>query len=971
MIRVPSGPSSSPSPSPRPVTAPASLTPSNADHGTKNGKKRQWKYNQSRQTPSRAERALGPKSVVPKLALAEMIPATPLVTYRPSTSSRPRAVSDPSAYSRSTINGSDTPTVNNSKSVMIRDSSVRPKTVPAQLNRPRDSRALTHGTPRPPVGITPRQQRARSAAQILARATPASLSASVQRVPESVTRPGSRGEGVLDHWPCGTSYNGSSLAAVNSVSVVKPVYLTGLEDFMATELAAVKAGVEGPCPRRVQVMGQVWDRMIRDFPTYGPLMSVIKTEYDLMLRQLTERIQALGPLAAVLASDRAASEQQAKATVAAQIENAEELEKNLAETEKALFDTQMALKDRESDFQALKVELERERSRSRDMTDARRLLLSELEEQQNRVETAENERKADGAKLLELRGVLYDTQADLNTSLDELHQLRVATENVVPRSEAERLETELRTARMMLDNTKRMYGTVVTQYHNTLTHRDNLEKANAELEERLEEFCKTHTPRPEWDKVLPEEDRGIEKPSQPTEAVLSEVVSRLKKVRAEAEEYRAVFPEQFAEVARAEAEERAEARNSHDGPPYFIGLGTSADVPKWLRLSGKIRNRHLAKRDTEVFIREIWKSKRQFEARTGKRETLGEWMYTFLHKKYGIQAVIADWGYNLVDAIKRYSWDADCEIFLKVLNGELHEDVYVAQVEFMERLTKLCGRIDVASNGRSTGKISKRDLFASLAVFMPNKSVGQMDRLKIVLNQEQAGLCVEYKKLFEEDRELNQGPFVEELRDQYIEERQSYVEELEVAISAVAIDGMVSVKSMQEVFAKLDPVKPPSQVEAYIARGFGVPGSQLDLKAEIQLDPFLKRLKHGLLQRTTRVNPDGTLDLSTPPESEFRPVVSEKLVDAEAIRRNVHGLLRAPSKQRLQIPVPTSSVGAAAPTEDSPGSGSAIASPGTVVVDDASKDATSPLAAPPQSPKPRRRARRRVASSSPRARRSA
>ena len=42
---------------------------------------------------------------------------------------------------------------------------------------------------------------------------------------------------------------------------------------------------------------------------------------------------------------------------------------------------------------------------------------------------------------------------------------------------------------------------------------------------------------------------------------------------------------------------------------WLIGMGQAADVPKLFKHSGKIRNKHLSKRDTEKLVKEIWKER--------------------------------------------------------------------------------------------------------------------------------------------------------------------------------------------------------------------------------------------------------------------------------------------------------------------------------------------------------------------------
>lgn len=37
-------------------------------------------------------------------------------------------------------------------------------------------------------------------------------------------------------------------------------------------------------------------------------------------------------------------------------------------------------------------------------------------------------------------------------------------------------------------------------------------------------------------------------------------------------------------------------------------------------------------------------------------------------------------GYNLLYSLWKYSYDADCSLFLKILKGDVKEDVYLQQV---------------------------------------------------------------------------------------------------------------------------------------------------------------------------------------------------------------------------------------------------------------------------------------------------
>lgn len=74
---------------------------------------------------------------------------------------------------------------------------------------------------------------------------------------------------------------------------------------------------------------------------------------------------------------------------------------------------------------------------------------------------------------------------------------------------------------------------------------------------------------------------------------------------------------------------------------------------------------------------------------------------TIRDSKYVLQL-----GYNFLFSLWRYQWDADCELFLKILVGITHEEVYIAQNNLQIDLEELFEALDKA-NGLSPGYIPK------------------------------------------------------------------------------------------------------------------------------------------------------------------------------------------------------------------------------------------------------------------------
>ena len=77
------------------------------------------------------------------------------------------------------------------------------------------------------------------------------------------------------------------------------------------------------------------------------------------------------------------------------------------------------------------------------------------------------------------------------------------------------------------------------------------------------------------------------------------------------------------------------------------------------------------------------------------------------------------------------------------------------------------------------------------------------------------------RELFEEDREGNQLAFVETLRDQHLQDREDYFQELEEAICSFDPDqdGDVTVPEIQQAFRAVDPNQTEELMMAVIRRG--------------------------------------------------------------------------------------------------------------------------------------------------------
>ena len=87
----------------------------------------------------------------------------------------------------------------------------------------------------------------------------------------------------------------------------------------------------------------------------------------------------------------------------------------------------------------------------------------------------------------------------------------------------------------------------------------------------------------------------------------------------------------------------------------------------------------LSIKNTKDIIQEIYNSKTIYDQKCYEnkipRETLEQYMYTYLNQKYGLKNLTIEWASSIINAIKMYSSeDCDINLFGKILRNEQEED---------------------------------------------------------------------------------------------------------------------------------------------------------------------------------------------------------------------------------------------------------------------------------------------------------
>ncbi|KAL0021015.1 hypothetical protein WJX77_006994 [Trebouxia sp. C0004] len=356
-------------------------------------------------------------------------------------------------------------------------------------------------------------------------------------------------------------------------------------------------------------------------------------------------------------------------------------------------------------------------------------------------------------------------------------------------------------------------------------------------------------------------------------------------------------------------EEEDEANLKADIP----SMGTGPDVPRVFKAGSRVRNKNITKRQTEMLVKEIWKV-RMAHRKAGKAGVeLVEMIFLHLQKTKGLHQAVIETGYNLLYGCWKYSWDADCELFLKILRGEVKEDVYVEQIQLQEELEALFIQLDKAK-GRATSSLGKGELGDALKAFFRvgqpgGKSEERHDELMQALDEDQPGSKVLYKKLFEEDREYNQGEFAEAVRDQFLNERIEYYKELETAIAnAAAADGtdMCTRNHVRAGLLHLDPDMADHTANTVSGSVFNTGQDSHSLPVIIKRISLQKQFDVPKLEGSAAPESEGQEAVTSKPGSKWR-VVADKLGKPEgagllaAMLQSMNNSSNAPAAVALPI----------------------------------------------------------------------
>lgn len=108
---------------------------------------------------------------------------------------------------------------------------------------------------------------------------------------------------------------------------------------------------------------------------------------------------------------------------------------------------------------------------------------------------------------------------------------------------------------------------------------------------------------------------------------------------------------------------------------------------------GSSQIKDLTLKQAKDFIEELYETKLKYDLKCIEnhqtKETLDQYMQSYLYKKYGLKSITNDWVSAVNKAITKYSNDADINLFGKILNNAIDEDFQLVLKQVREKALEL------------------------------------------------------------------------------------------------------------------------------------------------------------------------------------------------------------------------------------------------------------------------------------------
>ena len=203
------------------------------------------------------------------------------------------------------------------------------------------------------------------------------------------------------------------------------------------------------------------------------------------------------------------------------------------------------------------------------------------------------------------------------------------------------------------------------------------------------------------------------------------------------------------------------------------------------------------------------------------------------------QSIICEWGYNLLEGLRRYADDPEIQFFKLILEGQISEEVLhdmnatvISIFDDLHALDSSAPRGGIS--GTNTVKVAqfrqvlqnafpgkgKRRLEALFETAKEPHPNGERKGEKKSIPWKQNSDFVQYDLLFKEDDQHEPGPFVYMMRTQYLQQRAEFLTEVERQLRNSVKKGFVTSGQCLSAIKNTDSGLPESEIKRLLEAGF-------------------------------------------------------------------------------------------------------------------------------------------------------
>ncbi|XP_056663825.1 translin-associated factor X-interacting protein 1 isoform X3 [Monodelphis domestica] len=452
--------------------------------------------------------------------------------------------------------------------------------------------------------------------------------------------------------------------------------------------------------------------------------------------------------------------------------------------------------------------------------DARRILVADLNELRYQREDMSLAQSPDvwGEDPVKLTLALKMARQDLTNTQKELNTMKANFGDVVPRRDFEMQEKRNKALYEMLEGLKTDFEEIRKEYETLLQVHMATVKDRDEFFNELQEIQRTSTPRPDWSKC---------------KDVIAGGQDRWRSLAAgkSSNQLVGVLLEEIGSGLLREVE-------------TFEGMGTSEEIPEFLRFEGFAQNKKLSRREVVEIIKDVWKERMAEEKQKEEKSTLSQFFLNYLKNRFG-EASAMDWSYTIFENIRLFHSVEVMKQFYEVLSGKVEEGVYISQKELVAYLLKELNNSDIHNDGNLT-----MDQFsAALKNAWPLKTEEQIQELVDTAKLEDFPEdIIQYRVLFVEDELGTPGLFIKKMWEQAQIEKQAYLQDLEVELGPNML-AELGPDQLRQALIAIDPSLDEQTLDSYVSQAFQIPITELEPDIVEEQRVLLAHLRAGAIKR--------------------------------------------------------------------------------------------------------------------------